>query len=49
MVSEVFFFALIFIGQFFIDHHMGIKVTGTDRNRVNYRIGPDCAGRAQLQ
>ena len=34
---------------FFICHHTGSKPTGTDQNGSNYRIGQDCAGRAQLQ
>ena len=30
-----------------MSHHLGSTVTGTDRNGgSNYRIGPDCAGRA---
>ena len=34
---------------FFIGQPTGSKPTGTDRNGPNYRIGHDCAGRAQLQ
>ena len=33
-----------------MSHYRGSTVTGTDRNGgPNYRIGPDCAGRASLQ
>ena len=34
-------FALFSIGQ-----HTGSTFTGMDYNGPNYRIGPDCAGRA---
>ena len=30
---------------FFIGHHTGSKLTGTDRNGPNYGIESDCAGR----
>ena len=35
--------------MFSIGHHLGSTFTGTDGDGPNYRIGPDCAGRAELQ
>ena len=32
-----------------LGHHMDSTFTGNYQNEPNNRIGPDCAGRAQLQ